>query len=353
MLTRRHLLLSGAGALAGTAVLGRTSILRAQDRPFTFVSWGGALSETERLAFMDPYSEMTGKEIVNTSPTSYAKIKAMADSGNIEWDLATVGGHFVYQGAESDSIEKLDLDRMPNAANLRSAWVSDYGIATSAGATVIGWNTDSFPEGEGPQSWKDFWDVKRFPGPRGLYKRFYYNYEAALRADGVPVEEIYPASEEKVKIAFGKLKEIKPHVRVWWSSGAQPPQLLSSGQLAMSSVWSGRVIAIQRENAPVAYTYKDGVAWGNWVVVVKGTPYRDMAMDVLNYAVSLEAQKRLLGKGSYGPVLGAAADAATAEQRKELVMAEENVEHMVLLNEKQVSMYQAKYEEDWNQFQLS
>jgi hypothetical protein len=79
MLTRRHLLLSGAGALAGTAVLGRASLLRAQDRPFTFVSWGGALSETERLAFMDPYSEMTGKEIVNTSPTSYAKIKAMAE----------------------------------------------------------------------------------------------------------------------------------------------------------------------------------------------------------------------------------------------------------------------------------
>ena len=35
-------------------------------------------------------------------------------------------------------------------------------------STVLGYRTDAFPGGKGPVSWADFWDVKKFPGPRTL-----------------------------------------------------------------------------------------------------------------------------------------------------------------------------------------
>ena len=93
-----------------------------------------------------------------------------------------------------------------------------------------------------------------------------------MLAAGTAHADVYPITEEKVKLALDKIRELKPNVKVWWTAGAQPPQLLSTGELAMSSAWSGRVLAIMKEKAPVAMTYADGIAWGNAWVVPKGTP---------------------------------------------------------------------------------
>src|SRR5829696_4272674 len=69
MLTRRRALqlIGTAGAVAastGPAIVGA----RAQGRPFTFCSFGGALSTTEKAAFMDPVGKKFGVEIANVSP---------------------------------------------------------------------------------------------------------------------------------------------------------------------------------------------------------------------------------------------------------------------------------------------
>jgi putative spermidine/putrescine transport system substrate-binding protein len=141
-------------------------------------------------------------------------------------------------------------------------------------------------------------------------------------------------------------------VKVWWTAGAQPPQLLSTGELAMSSAWSGRVLALIKENAPVAMTYEDGIAWGNAWVIPKGAPNAKLVMEAINYAISPEAQARLLDLGTYGPVLSEAAAKGTAEQRKLLVTAPENIKNMLILNEEQAASYSAKYENDWNRMQL-
>ncbi|MGE0718664.1 MAG: ABC transporter substrate-binding protein [Alphaproteobacteria bacterium] len=350
MLNRRRFMALGAAAAAAPAFGGLLRPAAAQGRPLTFCSWGGALSELEKTAFLEPFAKSKGIEIAHASPTAYAKLKAMVEAGQPEWDLVDVGGRFIFQGA--DLLEPLDMSLIPNAKNLDPGWVTPKGIFTSTGATIIAWNTKAFPADKGPTSWKDFWDVKAFPGPRGLYKPFYYNYEAALLAAGVPKGEVFPVTDEKVKTAMAKLRELKPHVKVWWTAGAQPPQLLSSGELAMSSAWSGRIFAIIKEKAPVAMTYKDGIAWGNAWVVPKGSPHKKNAMEAINYAISEEAQMRLLDVGTYGPVLGSAAAKGSADQKAWMVSAPENAKDMLILNEEQAALYSAKYEADWNRFQL-
>lgn len=352
MLTRRRLL-EGAAKLG---VIGLISPLaprsaRAQGRPFTFVSWGGGLSATEKAAFMDPASKKLGVEIVNTSPISYAKVKAMVEAKAVEWDLCDVGGQFIYQARDQGLLEKMDFSLI-DVSKLDKYWLSDYGIFTSTGATVIGYNTTAFPEGKAPQSWKDVWDVKTFPGPRTLYNRFYYNYEAAVLAGGLKRDEVYPATEEKVKLAFAKLAELKPHVKVWWSTGAQPPQLLSTGEVVVGSVWSGRALDAIKEKAPVGFTYKEAIAWGNAYVVPKGTPYKDMAMKIINYAISEEAQLALLPLGTYGPVLRSAAAKATPEQAKLYVTHPDNIKDACIFNDEEVAKYVTRYEDDWKKFQL-
>ena len=78
MLNRRHVLSLGAGA--GALVAGPTTLTlgsrsaRAQGRPLTFCSWGGALSELEKTALLDPFAKAKNIEIAHASPTNYAKI---------------------------------------------------------------------------------------------------------------------------------------------------------------------------------------------------------------------------------------------------------------------------------------
>jgi len=350
MLNRRHVL-QLLGAAGATGVTGAPRA-RAQGRPFTFCSFGGALSATEKAAFMDPAGAKFGAQIANTSPTNYAKIKAMVEANAVEWDLVDVGGQFIYQGRDQGLLEKIDFS-IVDVSKLNKAWVTDYGVFTSSGATVIAYNTAAFPEGKAPTSWKDFWNVKDFPGPRSLYTRFYYNYEAALMAAGVARDQIYPATDDKVKLAFEKLRELKPHVKVWWTAGAQPVQLLSTGEVSMASAWSGRVLDVAKDKAPVKLTYKDAIAWGNAFVIPKGTPYRELAMKVINYAISEPAQEALLSKGTYGPVLESAAAKATTEQAALYVSYPDNLKQACIFNDEQVAKYVTKYEDDWKKFQLS
>lgn len=348
MLTRRHLL---AGAAGTAAAIGFGHRARAQGRPFTFCSWGGALSATEKQAIMDPFTAKFGGTIANTSPTSYAKIKAMVEAKAVEWDLVNVGGQFIFQGRDQSLLEKIDYS-IVNIGTLDKAWATEYGVYTSTGASILAYSTKAFG-GAAPQGWKDFWNVKDFPGPRSLYNRFYYNYEAAVLAGGVKRSEVYPATDEKIKLAFAKLAEIKPNVKVWWSAGAQPGQLLANGEVTMALAWSGRILDTMREGAAVAMTYKDAIAWGNAYVVPKGTPHRELAMKVINYAISEEAQLRLVPIGTYGPVLSSAAAKATPEQAKLLVTHPDNVKDACIFNDEEVAKYDNKYADDWKKFQLA
>ena len=88
---RRDFLVAGLGTGMVLGLNVMPKLVRADDRPFTFTSWGGALSAAEKSAFMDPFGAAKGISIINTSPTETAKIKAMVQAGAVEWDLVDVG----------------------------------------------------------------------------------------------------------------------------------------------------------------------------------------------------------------------------------------------------------------------
>lgn len=353
MMKRRTLLKSGA-ALGAAAILPAAfsrPVGAQPSRPFTFCSWGGALQEMEKKAFIEPFFAMKGMKFAEDSPTTYAKIKAQVEAANVEWDLVCVGGQWMYQAKDQNLAEPMDYSVIQND-DLADDWKAEFGVYTSTGATVVAYNTDAFPEGREPKSWADFWNVEDFPGPRSLYSRMHYNYEAALRAAGVPADEIYPVTEEKVRLMFQKMEEIKPHVAVWWTSGAQAPQLLSTGEVTMAMAWNGRILDAQREGAPVSMTLKDGIAWGNAFIIPRGSPYKDLAMEVINYAISEEAQDRLVPLGIYAPVLEKSAAKATPEQALQMITHPDNIKDAVIFNDEQSAIYLDQHEAEWQEFQL-
>ena len=69
-------------------------------------------------------------------------------------------------------------------------------------------------------------------------------------ADGVPPDQVYQTlrTEEGVDRAFAKLDQIKDDM-IWWEAGAQPPQLLASGEVVMTNAYNGRISAANKTTA--------------------------------------------------------------------------------------------------------
>ena len=202
MLKKRRMLLSlGAASL----VTGRSgsSVAPRRARPtadLLLVGRRAQRSREERDA-RPLRQNASGIEIAHASPTNYAKIKAMVEAGQPEWDLVDVGGRFIDQG--KDLLETLDMSLIPNAKTLDPGWVAPKGIFTSTGATVIAWNTKAFPRTRRPPRGRISGTSRPFPGRAGSTSRFYYNYEAALLAAGdAAIRRSIPVTDDKVKLAI-------------------------------------------------------------------------------------------------------------------------------------------------------
>jgi putative spermidine/putrescine transport system substrate-binding protein len=144
--------------------------------------------------------------------------------------------------------------------------------------------------------------VKKFPGKRGLWRWMYGVLEAALLADGVPFDKVYPIDEKR---ALNKIKEIKPHVVSFWESGAESIQLLRDGEASMSAVWNTRALVLKRQmKGKARYTYNQAILQASALVVPKGAPNKENAMRFIDGVLKPERQAKcfeLLGNGPVNP----------------------------------------------------
>jgi putative spermidine/putrescine transport system substrate-binding protein len=164
-------------------------------------------------------------------------------------------------------------------------------------ATMFAYNTEAFPDG-GPQTIADIWDVEKFPGTRSLQNIPQKNLEWALMADGVPADEVYDvlATPEGQDRAFAKLGELKGNV-IWWSEGAQPPQMLADKEAVIATAYNGRIFNAQvNENQPFEIMW-DGQMFevDGWVVPVD-TGEEEQIKDYLYWATD---SQRLADQAKY------------------------------------------------------
>jgi putative spermidine/putrescine transport system substrate-binding protein len=256
-LSRRRALRAGTGlAAAGALPLPAVAQGAAPPKPDRIVvnASGGSMANLLRRTYFTEFERRHGIRVVDTSPVDFGKLRAMVDSGNPEWTVTEMGGQDFVRAKELNLLEPLDLSvvdlsRYPEAVRDTHAYPS------SVYSTVLAYRTDAFPNGSHPKGWAEFWDVRRFPGPRSLRNHPVDNLEFALLADGVAPDKLYPVDMDR---AFRKLDELRQHVTVWWSTGAQPAQLLVDREVVLASGWNGRFYDIMRQGAPVGVEWQGG-----------------------------------------------------------------------------------------------
>jgi putative spermidine/putrescine transport system substrate-binding protein len=241
---------------------------------------GGAAGEAVEKFFIKPFEEAKGVKVFFEPGDHFAKVRTMVKSGNVEWDLAgAVSLYEILLGEEEGILEPLDYNII-DTTDLIKGGIHPYGIAKAFYSTVLAYNTNTYPKGKHPKSWKDFWDVKKFPGRRALRRNPFNNLEWALLADGVTPEKLYPLDIDR---AFRSLDKIKPYINVWWTAGAQPAQLLTDGEVDMASAWNGRIYNVKKQGAKVEIEWNEGMLQFSAWIVPKGAENKKLAMEFINF----------------------------------------------------------------------
>lgn len=306
-----------SSTLVGVTLLG--AALAAQARDLTVISWGGNFQDAQREIYFKPFATLTGQRVLDQSwDGGIGILETKTKVGTPPWDVVEVEAEDLALGCEAGIYEPIDWNQVGNRADFLPGAVSDCGVGAMVWSTGLTYDASRLTTA--PSSWADFWDVKKFPGKRGLRKGPKYALEIALMADGVAPADVYKVlrTPEGVDRAFNKLNELKPNL-VWWEAGAQSLQLLSANDVVMTSAYNGRISGFNRnEGRNFKLVWPGSIyAIDSWVVL-KGTPNKDAAMRFIGYASQPENQAKLPPFIAYGPTNTRANDLIPAELREEL-----------------------------------
>jgi putative spermidine/putrescine transport system substrate-binding protein len=270
----------------------QSSAQGARSKELVIQGWGGAKTEAEKKAFFDPFTKETGIKIIPVEAAGdlWGKVAAQVKSKNIEWDLVSGYDYAgVKAAAEKGLIEKIDYKIVTQSKELVAGSAKEWGLGQEINSVCIGYNHKKFPGNNYPKTWADFFDVKKFPGPRAMnnFGAHAYNLLAALMADGVPPDKLIPIDLDR---AFKKLDQIKPSVKLWYTSGGQLTQALISEEVVLGAVFDGRAKVAISMGAPVKLNFSQGFFMINYWAVVKDTPNKNIAMKFLNSICDPERQ---------------------------------------------------------------
>jgi putative spermidine/putrescine transport system substrate-binding protein len=305
-LTRRQVLAGGAAAAAAAAVpnlerFGSHSAA-AQDNQVIMTVGGGAWEAAQDVAYFQPFTEETGIEVVKVPEPEIAMIRAMVETGNVTFDLSSgIPAGDVYVLAEEGILEPIDYSGFPQETldGMFDDAKHEYGVASLYYSLIGGYRTDTFPEG--PTTWAEFWDLEAFPGPRSLGPGLgtsYCTWEIALLADGVAPDQLYPIDFDR---ALASLDRVRDEVVTWWDVGGVPAQLLTDGQVELTSAWNGRIQALVDDGVPVAINWNEGILLWDLMWVPKGAPNAANAMKLLELMSRADRQAVFAESIAYAP----------------------------------------------------
>ena len=302
----KTIMLGGAAfAMSATAAL-------AED--MTIVSWGGAYTASQQAAYHDPYSAKTGVNIINdaSSGEAVAKLRAMSEAGNITWDVVDVVAADALRLCDEGLALEIDADTQLADAPDGTKAKDDFGdlmvnecfIPQIVYSTTFGYRKDLVGS-TAPTSVCSVFDTAAYPGKRSLEKRPINNMEWALMCDGVAKADVYDvlATDEGQARAFAKLDTIKGDV-IWWSAGADTPQLLADGEVIMGSTYNGRLFALIEEQGQNVGMLWDGQVFDldGWIIPAGLSDERKArALDYVYFATDTQRLADQAKYISYGP----------------------------------------------------
>ncbi len=305
----------GMALLAGTSALGLSAkdAYAAGDQ-LVFVNWGGDAVSAMGKAFGEPFTAQTGiKVLIDGAGPTEGAITAQAEGGKPTWDMVDCDPFSGQALGKKGFMEPIDYS-VVDKSKMRDGFGWEYAASSYFYSYVIAYDKTQFDTP--PTSMADFFDVENFPGKRAMYKWGVGVWEAALLADGVAPEDLYPLDLDR---AHAKIEGFKEHIGGFWGGGAESQSMLLNGDVSMAIIWNTRASLLEQDtDGDVGFLWQDGVLAPASTGVLKNNPGgKENAMKFIASAQDPGAQAelfRLLGNGPANP----AADALLTDEEKRL-----------------------------------
>lgn len=301
-------------ALLGTSALAlRGGPAHAAEGQLVFVNWGGDAGDAYDEAYGAPFEEETGITVRQdgSGPTEGA-IAAQVESGRPSWDIVDVDPFSGESLGKKGLMEAIDYE-VVDRSKFREGFGWEYAASTYFFSYIIAYDATRFGD-DPPKTMADFFDVEKYPGMRSMYKWGVGVWEAALLADGVAPDQLYPLD---IARAHEKITAFKDNVIAYWGNGSESQSLLLNGEASMALIWSTRAKLIEEDSGgDIQFIWDNGLISPGAMGVLKGNPGgREAAMQFIASSQDPEKQLvmfRMLGQGPANP----AADALLSDEEK-------------------------------------
>jgi putative spermidine/putrescine transport system substrate-binding protein len=330
MRSRRRFIQAAASVLAGTPFALCSPRAAAADKTLVFVNWGGDALRSYDQAYGQAFLRQSGVTVRQdgSGPTEGA-IMAQFKSGKPTWDIVDADPFSAISLGKRGMIEPIDY-RIVDRAKMRSGFGWEYAASTYFFSYVIAYDSSRFG-GRAPGGMADFFDTRKFPGKRSMYKWGAGMWEAALLADGVPPARLYPLDLAR---AHARIAAFREHVVSYWGGGADSQQILMNGDASMALIWSTRASVLEKDtNGQIRFIWDQGLISPGAMAVIKNNPAgKDTAMNFI--ASTQDPHKQLLafqlmGQGPANPATDAL---IPPEQRRINPMDPDNLARQVVLD---------------------
>lgn len=273
-----------------------------------FADYAGTARDAHVAAFDGPFTRETGVPVVHADADP-AKLALFAENNRADWDLIDLDAWDIVRFADQGLLARLP-DDIARAENVPERY-RDYAVGGYTSSMVLAYD----PEKAQPKSWADFFDTKRFPGKRGLPPFPLLEVLAALLADGVSCDQLYPLDLDR---AFAKLDEIRDDVLIY-DSFSQGQQFQLQGSIVMQIQPNGRIQTLKDGGLPVDFLWQDALLIP-WVAkaVPADAPHPDAAFAMLDLMHRPDRQAEFANLTTYGPMNTAALDRLDQAARAKL-----------------------------------
>ncbi len=275
---------TAAGTAPGTG--GATSASGGGGELF-FENWPEYIDLTEDgvLGTVDRFMAATGismryTEAFNDNNEYFALIQPLLGAGKtIEPDIIAPSSWLAGRLINLGWVDKLPLDQVPNAANLRAdlvkpAWdpTGEYSLPWQSGIAGVAYNLDA--TGRDLQSVEDLFDPE-LKGKIGMLTEMRDTIGLILLGLGVEPSTI--SSFDDAAEAFDKLAAAKADGQIRAFTGNDYLDDLSTGNFAACVGWSGDVVQLARDNPAVRFIIPadGGMSWADTMVMPKGARHPD------------------------------------------------------------------------------
>lgn len=269
----------------------------------TFAGDGGTTQEGQMTAFFTPFAASSGATFNQDAPQTLAKVQSQVESGNIQWDFISSFGDAIARECgtlfEELDMSKIDTSKVPE--NLLGG--TKCGVPSISYAYLMVFNTDEFGE-NGPKTWADFFDLKKFPGTRTLYSGDGKIDGGSVQAGAMAAgwnPETDEWSVEWAEKGLDKIDSIKNDL-VFYGTGAQAQQMMEAGEAKIGGLWNGRAVAAARNGAAIQPVWNEWMVMIDYFAIVKGAKNAEAAYYAINYAYGAEQQATWVEETAYSPL---------------------------------------------------